>query len=355
MLEKQLKEWFLRSLKQWHLEKNKRQMPWKGEKNPYKIWLSEIILQQTRVEQGLAYYERFIKKYPTVHHLAQSADNEVFKLWEGLGYYNRCRNLLTTAREISQLHKGRFPSTKEGLLKLKGIGNYTAAAIGSFAFGLPLAVVDGNVYRVLSRVLGIDEPIDQPKGKLLFEQLAHELLNKKDPAAFNQAMMDLGATVCKPKQPDCGECPFQKKCVAFENKIQSSLPVKAKKVKTRDRFLYYLLLEYKTYRLVRKRGTGDIWKDLHEFLLVEKDEPAEEKEVKKNLFWSNQQLFSPKQIIQVSDELIHQLTHQKIHSRILNVRIDKKIEIEGYEWINLIEFRKLAFPRLLTRYLEMHK
>ncbi len=354
MLEKQLKVWFLRSLKQWHLSKNKRQMPWKGEKDPYKIWLSEVILQQTRVEQGWAYYERFIKKYPTVHHLAQSVDNEVFKLWEGLGYYNRCRNLLSTARMVSNELGGYFPATKEGLLQLKGVGNYTAAAIGSFAFGLPLAVVDGNVYRIISRVLGIEEPIDQPKGKGLFEQLADELLDKKEPAGHNQAMMDFGATVCTPKNPACDGCPFAPKCVAFNKSIQHKLPVKAKKVKTKNRFLYYLILDYKNQKLVRKRGQGDIWKDLHEFFLVEKDEPADERVLKSNEFWSKQKLFSVNQIQTVSDQLVHLLTHQKIHSRILKVSIDKKIDVPGYEWVGPAQFKKIAFPRLLTRFLETH-
>lgn len=352
MIEKQLKVWFLRSLKQWHLKKNKRQMPWKGEKDPYKIWLSEVILQQTRVEQGWAYYERFILNYPTVHHLAQAADNEVFKLWEGLGYYNRCRNLLSTARTVSKELNGNFPTTKEGLLSLKGIGNYTSAAIGSFAFGLPLAVVDGNVYRILARVFGIDEPIDQNKGKVLFEQLADALLDKKDPASHNQAMMDFGATVCTPKNPSCGTCPFATKCVAFQKSLQSKLPVKAKKIIAKDRYLYYLMVDYQSERLVRKRGDGDIWKDLHEFILVEKDEPADERSIKNNAFWSAQQIFSTQQIQQLSDQLIHQLTHQKIHSRILHVKIDKKINLEGYQWMTIAELHKIAFPRLITRYLE---
>ena len=352
MLEKQLKVWFLRSLKQWNSAKNDRQMPWKGVQDPYKIWLSEIILQQTKVEQGLAYYERFINKYPKVHDLAQAVDNEVFKLWEGLGYYNRCRNLLTTAREISHQLGGKFPNTREGLLQLKGIGNYTAAAIGSFAFGLPLAVVDGNVYRVLSRVFGISDPIDQQRGKAKFEELAHQLLDQKNPAWFNQAMMDLGATVCKPKNPTCTNCPFSKKCVAFEEGKISAYPVKAKKTKSKERFLYYLLLEYKGQQLVRKRGEGDIWKDLHEYILRETDEPKEEKEIRNPTFWSATKLFSAKQIRNLSDEMVHQLTHQKIKSRVLYVGLDEKIKLEGYQWVSQSQRKKLAFPRLLTRYLE---
>jgi A/G-specific adenine glycosylase len=253
---------------------------------------------------------------------------------------------------VSSELDGYFPTTKEGLLSLKGIGNYTAAAIGSFAFGLPLAVVDGNVYRIIARVLGIDEPIDQAKGKLLFEQLADALLDQKDPSSHNQAMMDFGATVCTPKNPGCATCPFAAKCVALQKNLQFNLPVKAKKVKTKDRYLYYLMVDYKSDRLVRKRGTGDIWKDLHEFLLVEKDEPADELSLRNSAFWSAQQIFSPHQIQHLSDQLIHQLTHQKIHSRILHVKIDKKVNIEGYQWLSRSELNEIAFPRLITRYLE---
>ena len=352
MLEKQLKVWFSRALKKWNSEKNDRIMPWKGEKDPYKIWLSEIILQQTRVEQGLAYYERFISRYPSVHNLAQAIDNEVFKLWEGLGYYNRCRNLLTTARKISVEYHGEFPKSKEGLLSLKGIGNYTAAAIGSFAFGLPLAVVDGNVFRVLSRVFGISDPIDQQKGKLKFEALANLLLDKKNPAWHNQGMMDLGATICKPKNPVCADCPFSNKCVAFNKGLQTEFPQKAKKSKTKERFLYYLILECKGQRLVRKRGAGDIWKDLHEYILKESDEPQTEKDLRNPSFWAPKTIFSAKQVRESSDELVHQLTHQKIRSRIIYVIIEKKIELDGYRWVSNSEIKKLAFSRLLTRYLE---
>lgn len=352
MLEKQLGIWFSSALKKWNSEKNDRKMPWKGEKDPYKIWLSEIILQQTRVEQGLAYYQRFIERYPSVHNLAEAIDNEVFKLWEGLGYYNRCRNLLTTARKISKEYHGEFPKSKEGLLKLKGVGNYTAAAIGSFAFGLPLPVLDGNVYRLLSRVFGIGDPIDQQKGKLKFETLANLLLDKKNPAWHNQAMMDMGATICRPKNPVCADCPFSNKCVAFIKGQQTDFPQKAKKTKSKERFLYYLILEYKGQRLVRKRGDGDIWKDLHEYILKESDEPQAEKELSNPCFWAPHIIFTAKQVRETSAELVHQLTHQKIRSRILYVIIEKKIELEGYRWVSSSELKKLAFSRLLTRYAE---
>ena len=268
MIEKQTKTWFRRSLLDWNLNKNDRKMPWKGIKDPYKIWLSEIMLQQTRVEQGMGYYNRFIKAFPTVESLSQATENQIFKLWEGLGYYSRCRNLIATAKKVSFELGGRFPETREGLLSLKGVGPYTAAAIGSFAFGLPLAVVDGNVMRVLSRVLGIKEPVDQPAVKKKIEKYAGELLDDKNPAAYNQAIMDLGAVVCKPQQPACSQCPFQKKCFAHKHELQATLPVKSKKIKSRERFIYYLILEHAGKQLLRKRRGNDIWKGLYEFVLM---------------------------------------------------------------------------------------
>ena len=206
--------YFTQQLLQWNQTANHRAMPWKGEKDPYKIWLSEIILQQTRVDQGWAYYEKFIFAYPTIQDLAKAKDEKVFKLWEGLGYYNRCRNLLHTARQITNHSKGIFPNTYDALLALKGIGPYTAAAIASFAFNLPYAVVDGNVFRVIARYEGIDVPTDTTAGKRLFETRAAALLDKKRAGLYNQAIMDFGATVCKPFAPNCNNCPLQKTCVA---------------------------------------------------------------------------------------------------------------------------------------------
>lgn len=351
MIEKQHKVWFLRMLKHWHLLENIRTMPWKGIKDPYKIWLSEVILQQTRVEQGLAYYNSFVDAYPDVHALAQADDNEVFKRWEGLGYYSRCRNLIKTAREVSVEKAGMFPASKEGLLALKGIGDYTAAAIGSFAFGLPLAVVDGNVFRVLSRVFGIEDPIDMPAGRQRFEQLADLLLDQKDPASHNQAMMDLGATVCKPKHPLCTTCPFALKCQAYLQGKVNLLPIKVKRLKQRERFFYYLLMEHNGMQLIRQRKGKDIWQDLHEFILMEKDEPVAEKELKSLDFWSLHPGKSSLQWVSVSELLTHQLTHQKIQCRILHLKSSKPIQVDGYTWESPNTISQMAFPRLITRYM----
>lgn len=204
-------------------------MPWKGEKDPYKIWLSEIILQQTRVEQGLSYYNNFIKTFPDIQQLAKAKDEKIFKLWEGLGYYTRCRNLIASARFVAKEKKGKFPDSYEEIKALKGVGPYTAAAISSFAFNLPHAVVDGNVFRVLARVFGIDKPTDTTEGKKYFTQLAEELLDKKRPGLYNQAIMDFGAMICKPASPLCATCCFKKHCIAFQRDRINELPVKEKK------------------------------------------------------------------------------------------------------------------------------
>jgi A/G-specific adenine glycosylase len=352
VIEKQLKKWFSTQLLDWHATQNKRTMPWKGIKDAYRIWLSEIILQQTRVQQGLDYYRRFTEKFPNIHALAAADETLIFKLWEGLGYYSRCRNLIITAKYISKELGGQFPQTQEGLLALKGVGNYTAAAIGSFAFGLPLAVVDGNVMRVLSRFLGIKEPIDQPAGKKIFEQHAAEMLGKADPALYNQAIMDLGATICKPQQPDCQDCPLRKKCHARVHDTQSHFPVKSKKILQKNRFIHYLLVEADGSMLVRQRKGKDIWQDLYEFVLIEKDEPADEADLKKAGFWGGSR--QKQTIIDISGPFIHQLTHQKIHARFVHVKLEKKIPWEGYEWMKFKKIKSLAFPRLISRYLDRH-
>ena len=221
---------FSKRLLEWNQRNNKREMPWKGEKDPYKIWLSEIILQQTRVEQGLKYYNNFIKAFPDVQALAKTQDAKIFKLWEGLGYYSRCRNLIASARFIAKERKGKFPGTYDDIKSLKGVGPYTAAAIASFAFNLPYAVVDGNVFRVLARVFGINKPIDSAEGKTFFNELATELLDKKQPGLYNQAIMDFGAVVCKPALPLCTKCIIKKNCFAFLNNKVNELPVKEKKI-----------------------------------------------------------------------------------------------------------------------------
>lgn len=260
---------FSRQLMDWHHRFNHRDLPWKGIRDPYRIWISEILLQQTRAEQAIPYYLRFIEAFPRVEDLARAPDDQVFRLWQGLGYYSRCRNLLKTARILVDRYQGQFPASYPALLSLPGIGPYTAAALSSFAFGLPHAVVDGNVIRLLSRRFGIDEFFDRQPGKSLFQDLAQRLLDPKDPGAYNQAIMDLGADLCRPRHPDCPRCPFRQDCRALaENRI-SEWPRIRPKPERKIRYFHYVILERQQRRWVRKRKDKDIWAQLYEPLLVE--------------------------------------------------------------------------------------
>jgi A/G-specific adenine glycosylase len=336
----------------WHKSKNTRQMPWKGEKDPYKIWLSEIILQQTRVDQGWDYYNRFINAFPTIKDLAKAPDQVVFKLWEGLGYYARCRNLLHTARTISIEYSGSFPETYEDIIKLKGIGPYTAAAISSFAFGLPYAVVAGNVLRVLSRVFGIQDPIDGKKGKDTLIGIAEKLLDKKSPGIYNQAIMDFGAVICKPALPLCNTCPVQKICVAFKKDMVDKLPVKTQKMVRRKRWFYYFLLEKNGRFLVRQRTQKDIWQHLNEFFLVEAThrqsaEKLMQSQPVKALLQEQQTLLSS-----TSNEYKQLLTHQEIRGRFFHIILEEKIKLPlNFEWVKASELKKMAFPKFILSYL----
>jgi A/G-specific adenine glycosylase len=348
-----MKTSFTSLLMQWHTQTNKRQMPWKGEKDPYKIWLSEIILQQTRVEQGWAYYEKFIKAYPTIQQLAKAKDETVFKLWEGLGYYNRCRNLLHTARTIVKDHNGTFPKTYESILELKGIGPYTASAIASFAFNLPYAVVDGNVFRVLSRVFGIDTAIDSNAGKNQFTALANEMLDQKQPGPYNQAIMDFGATVCKPALPLCNHCPIQKICVAYKEGKVNQLPVKEKVLTKKHRWFYYFIFEVENRFLVHKRQGKDIWQDLHEFYLLEADEQIKwSNELVKD--WLQEQFNIVKADVRfISPLQKQQLTHQEIKGQFIKVGLKSIPEnLEHYAWVDSKKLKKLAFPKFINLFLD---
>jgi A/G-specific adenine glycosylase len=343
---------FTQKLLNWNLEINNRPMPWKGEKDPYKIWLSEIILQQTRVEQGWDYYNRFVKAFPDITRLAKAPETTVFKLWEGLGYYTRCKNLIATAKFVTENYKGKFPDTYEGIVNLKGVGPYTAAAIASFAYNLPYAVVDGNVFRVLSRFFGIDTPIDSTAGKKLFTQLANELLDKKNAGIYNQALMDFGAVVCRPKLPLCDECPLNKRCVAYLTNTVNKLPVKEKSITKKTRWFYYLLVEEKGKFYVRKRAPKDIWENLYEFFLLEKDAPfAVEKLAADATF---KKLFgqSKPEIIKISKLYRQQLSHQTIQGQFIHVRVKKPVLLKGYETVSKRGLEQLPFPKFITTYLQ---
>lgn len=348
---KELKKRFPALLLKWNREQNDRQMPWKGEKDPYKIWLSEIILQQTRVEQGWSYYNNFIKTFPDVQQLAKAKDEKIFKLWEGLGYYTRCRNLIASARFIAGERKGKFPDTYEEIKALKGVGPYTAAAISSFAFNLPHAVVDGNVFRVLARVFGISKPTDTTEGKKYFTQLAEELLDKKQPGLYNQAIMDFGAVVCKPVSPLCATCCFKKNCIAFQNDRTDELPVKEKKIKIRQRWFYYFVLEFKNKRAIRQRKGNDIWQQLYEFPYIETSkghdietillEAEKEKILLKNEY----------SVIGVSEIHKQQLSHQLITGQFIKIKLGRKpIAGDAWNWVSEKQMEQFAFPRFINHY-----
>jgi len=341
--------YFTHELLQWNANVNRREMPWKGEKDPYKIWLSEIILQQTRVDQGLGYYNRFIKKFPSVDKLAAAPETTVFKLWEGLGYYSRCKNLIATAKFIAVELKGKFPATYDDILALKGVGPYTAAAIASFAYNLPHAVIDGNVMRVLSRYFGISTAIDSAEGKKYFSKQAEKLLDKKKPALYNQAIMDFGATVCKPQQPLCSACILKQQCLAFKKNIVKELPVKEGKLVKKHRWFYYIIAEYNNEFIIRKRTQKDIWQNLHEFILIENDKAIEQQKIFSSAAFEK---ISGKKytLISVSGIYKQQLTHQTIYGCFIHIRISKKILPEGYEFIQKPEMKVLAFPKLITTY-----
>ena len=352
---KKNKKQFPPLLLKWH-SAHHRPLPWKGEKNPYYIWLSEIILQQTRTEQGLPYFEKFKNKYPQIKYLADAPEDEVMKMWEGLGYYSRARNLHAAAKKVAYELNGIFPDTYEGILSLKGVGPYTAAAIASFAYGLPYAVVDGNVYRVLSRIFGIGTPIDSTEGKKTFAKLAQELLEMSEgtPGEFNQAMMDFGARHCMPKLPKCDRCPMQSICFASQKNEVYKFPVKAKKIKRRERFFNYFIFNYGSSFYIKKRSEKDIWQNLYDFPLIESEHTIDGFDfVKKNKTWKKWAGKSKLKNTQLSPPVKHELTHQKIIVRFWEMETGNGF-LPQKNWL-AVEREKLsgyAFPKVIDRYIQ---
>ncbi len=331
-----------------------RPLPWKGERDPYRIWLSEILLQQTRAAQGMPYYLRFVERFPSVEALAAAEDDEVMKLWEGLGYYARARNLLKTARIVAHDMSGRFPGTYEELLALPGIGAYTAAAIASFAYDAPHAVLDGNVFRVLSRFLGIAEPVDTTEGRRYFAELAQEALDQTQPAAYNQAIMDFGAMCCTPKSPDCQRCPLQTQCAARQSGQVESLPVKSRSIVKRERYFHYLVVEHEGKLCIQKRNGKDIWENLYEFPLIELPEPVSDANVLKvHPLWQSLLGSTPHRILSVSPPLRQTLTHQHITAIFIEIQADKEIPRPAAQLIVMEreKMRNFAFPKIIDRYL----
>ena len=343
---------FTKNLLEWNRDLNNRLMPWKGESDPYRIWLSEIILQQTRVEQGTRYYEKFIALFPTVKALAEAPEKEVFKNWEGLGYYSRCRNLIATARKIAWNYGSIFPAAYDELLALPGIGPYTAAAIASFAFSLPYAVVDGNVERVLSRYFGISTPVGSAAGKKMYKEISGELLDKKNPGVYNQAIMDFGATICKPLNPLCSHCVMSKDCQAFHLGRTNQLPVKAAAPLRKKRCFYYFIADSgKNEIWIRERAGKDIWQNLYEFILYETGKLVPKETLQKTNFFREN--FGDKgiRISHISPVYKQTLTHQSISGCF--VYLDKALHhLSGYQPVSRDQLINYPFPKFITGYMK---
>lgn len=344
---------FTCQLATWHTTKNNRQLPWKKEHDAYKIWLSEILLQQTRAAMVVPYYHAFITSYPTIIDLANATDEEVFKLWEGLGYYTRCRNLLATARHIAGHLGGKFPDHYEDILALKGVGPYTAAAIASFAFNLPHAVVDGNVFRVLARCFNITTPIDSIQGKKTFTALANEVLDKLHPAQHNQAIMDFGATICKPISPLCNQCLLQNHCEAYHAGRVNELPVKEKRMIKKTRWFTYFIFMVGDKTLVHQRMQKDVWQQLYEFYLLETESSRHWNEADVYEYLARQFSFDDVTINYISPQLSQQLTHQTIHAVFIRIKLPHIPDVlKQYKWVTSAQMAALTFPKIINEYLQ---
>ena len=329
--------------------KNKRELPWRNTVNPYKIWISEIILQQTKVVQGLPYYNRFIACFPTVTDLANATEDEVLNLWQGLGYYSRARNLHFTAKKIRDEYGSVFPSDFDSIKELKGVGDYTASAISSFCFKLPHAVLDGNVSRVLSRFFAIDTAIDSSEGKKLFKNLSQELLDMKNPDTHNQAIMEFGALHCKPAQPLCPSCPFNVSCVAFNTNTVKDYPVKRKAKPKRVEFRYYFVLRYEDKFALLKRGNTGIWKNLFEFpSVVEENEQIDPWKLLQKKYNIKKRI--NKRLLPMFNT-IHILSHIKMEGKFFELTLEEKITTDDLLWIKSEELDGFALHQLMRKFL----
>lgn len=346
---------FRKALMEWGAEID-RPLPWKGIRDPYKIWLSEILLQQTRAAQGLPYYLKFVERFPTVTDLASAPDDEVMKLWEGLGYYARARNLLKAARLVAYDMNGRFPDTYEGLRQLPGVGPYTAAAIASFAYNAPHAVLDGNVFRVLSRFTGLAEPVDTTAGRKRFEELAQSAMDAGNPAAYNQAIMDFGAMCCTPQSPLCRQCPLSEYCRALEDGTVSELPLKSKNIVKQERFFHYLVVEQAGKVLISRREAKDIWNGLYEFPLLEMPALTMALEVlQADPRWNEMLRIKEMRLELVSPPFRQTLTHRYINAVFFEIRPLQEIELpqdSRFLWVEREKLSKFAFPKIIDRYLK---
>jgi len=344
---------FSRVLSDWYRE-NHRSLPWRDTRDPYKIWVSEVILQQTRVDQGLSYYLRFIDRFPGIASLASATEEEVLKVWQGLGYYSRARNMHQAARKLQEHFQGSFPSSFEEILSLEGIGDYTASAVASFAFNLPYPVMDGNVIRFISRLKGISEPVTSSKGKRLIRQVLEKEIDRKEPGLFNQAMMEFGALACTPRDPSCSVCPFRNDCVAYQTRAVSRYPMKEKKKAAQSRHFNYLIFILKekgqVFTFLNKRSGDDIWKNLYEFPLVESDRLLEWDELGSTPEWEEKYAVSGHTLLQVSGEIQHILSHRRIKARYFMIRCGSPPE--GLLKVRQNELVDYPMPRLVEKLID---
>ena len=339
-------------------DKSHRDLPWRRTRDPYKIWLSEIILQQTRVDQGLSYYQAFVSHFPNIKLLAAANEDTVLKLWQGLGYYSRARNMHHTAKFITQELGGKFPDNYDDILKLKGVGPYTAAAISSIVFDEVRPVMDGNVMRVISRWFAILDAVDSSRGKKQIEALLNTLIDNQQPGKFNQALMEFGATWCKPKNPDCTNCIFAEKCAAFKQKSVSELPVKKGKTRVRERFFYYLVFRFDdetgSFTLLKKRSDKDIWEGLYEFPLLELNAELSTDSVLNVPQFNTLVNKDTDTIKHISQPMVHQLSHQKITARFLMIESKKAPLNQSGHFLKVpvSELHKYPISRLISKFLE---
>lgn len=348
-MHKHLINWFLH---------NKRDLPWRENISPYSVWLSEIILQQTRVDQGKAYFESFIQHFPTVKHLASTSEDEVLKLWQGLGYYSRARNLHKTAKFISNTYNGIFPSSYKELIHLPGIGPYTAAAIASIAFHEKVAAIDGNVNRVITRLFDINLAVDQKEGREKIKSITNEIIQETHPGDFNQALMELGATVCKPQNPMCNTCPLSVFCEARKNKTQHLRPIKATRTKIKALYTYYIIItDRKNQVWVKKRNQKGTWQNMFDFPEISQDKATNDIITLVSSFTGEHIPNSSPTILNISPPITHLLSHRKIEAHFIEVHLENyDLPTSSlFQTIPISEFKQLAIPRLVHKFLEQYK
>jgi A/G-specific adenine glycosylase len=333
-------------------EINKRNLPWRDTENPYLIWVSEIILQQTRVVQGLDYYRRFIDTYPDIFSLARADIDDVLKIWQGLGYYSRARNMHAAAKHIVDAHDGEFPQTYDGLITIKGIGDYTASAIASIAFGQAVPVIDGNVNRVIARLYSVQQPVNKPSGQKEIRVYAEKLMVRNAPGIYNQAIMEFGALQCVPQNPDCNNCILNSICVANRDGLVNILPVKDKTAKIATRYFHYLHVRFGKHTFIRRRADGDIWTGLYEFPMIETGEETGLDKLSHTPAWQSYFDGQTPLVKAVSPEITHRLTHRILKIRFYEIVVDKPVFGQGLIEIPATGIHRYAVPKVIDNYLK---